>query len=86
VPNDSAFRKRNNDGPNHLSSGNQKRVDILAALTRKPEDDDDDPSEAWKNLDTFCNLMPKKPEKKFRGIPPFPTLECRFKGCELSDF
>jgi hypothetical protein len=68
------------------SSGNQKRVDILAALARKAEDDHDDLSEAWKNLDTFCNLMPKKPEKKFRGIPPFPRLECRVKGCELSDF
>jgi hypothetical protein len=32
-----------------------------------------------KNLDTFCNLMPKKPEKKFRGIPPVPTFECRVK-------
>jgi hypothetical protein len=32
-----------------------------------------------KNLDTFCNLMPKKPENKFRGIPHFPILECRVK-------
>jgi hypothetical protein len=24
------------------------------------------------NLDIFCNLMPKKPEKKVRGIPPIP--------------
>jgi hypothetical protein len=39
-----------------------------------------------KNLDTFCNLMPKKPEKKFRGIPPFPILECRVKVSEPSDF
>jgi hypothetical protein len=28
-------------------------VDILAALIRKPENDDDDPSEAWPKIWTF---------------------------------
>jgi hypothetical protein len=52
------------------------KFDASRVANRKPFDRITSP-EAWKNLDTFCNLMPKKPEKKFRGIPPFPTLECR---------
>jgi hypothetical protein len=38
----------------------ETRVDILAALARKPEDDHDDPSEAWKKSGHFLQLDAEK--------------------------